>query len=136
MSDSIQYELIEPNIHYYKWQKTDIDTFITYVMHSRQLVSTDTNETQDIPSLKILLNLSIETFPNLDELVSFTVDQSLHSRTFHKEIKRTIAYLSDDRDLPQKIDYLTTLTTIENKRKFFKTTQKNDAIAWLLEQEI
>jgi len=133
VSDFLQYEIIEPDIHYYIWQESTLDTFITYIQHSRQQVLTD--EIQ-LTSLKILLDFSVATLPDLDELVSFTVDQRRYSPEFHNNTKRIIAYLSDERDLPAKIDYLATLATTKNQREYFRTNKKDDAITWLLEQEI
>lgn len=136
MSESLKYELLEAGIHYYTWKANTSESLHTYLQHSHQLILQEKRDNPDkTPHLLVLLNLSNITLPPLKEMVSYTVDIRRQAPFPKDSVGRTVAYLTDDPDLPDKITNIAPLTSSLNKRKFFKTNQKEDAIQWLLEQD-
>jgi|GEM_PF-2168007 len=136
MTSFVEYVLLESNVHYYKCKENIIASLVAYIAHSRKLLQIEKQHVPDkIPQLLILLDLSEAQLPSIEELVSITIDQR-HTAFYPKDsVSRRIAYLSDEANLSDKIAHITAIVSAKNKRKFFRTDEKQQAIDWLLEED-
>jgi len=128
MSKFFEYKHLQSDIHHFKWLSRSEAAAIQYFDFITQIYD-------DLPTnakvIRILHDYQHLTFIPLANV--FPKIKAL--QLMYPDLNRRIAYLSDDKTTETLLDSITIVAQRTGNRKFFKLSEKQLAIDWLLEDE-
>ncbi len=139
MGEYIQYLALDSGIHHLIWQDNSADAVQAYSQIFSQIIHNSIQQFAPTPStpiqIRFLLDFRHTPLPPFTDIVSTTIDSRRRLLSARERIIYRLAYLSDSEDLYTLIDKVGSLTTTNYKREYFKITEEEQAIAWLLADE-
>lgn len=120
-----EYTYLENDIHYFKWLSRSAESNSEYYDCIKQIYDSLPEDTEVVRILHDYQHLAYAPLENIVPKI-----KSLQSQ--YPNLNRKIAYLSTDELTATLLKSVTNATNRTGTRKFFKPSEKHQAIQWLV----